>query len=134
MSGAYTIVQQLFSTGNSTAVGIGYFVQALLNFAKHGGQSPIIVEHMNKEGATRVMVFSRQKLSTKFNDAMATLQQDFGITQRGYYSSQVKANVTGVLFYNEDGTVQTTPVMVSQESWPDLMAHVHKIFIRTPDV
>jgi len=64
MSGAYTIVQQLFSTGNSTAAGFGYVVQALLNFAK---QSPIIVELMNKEGATRVMVFSRQKLSIKFH-------------------------------------------------------------------
>lgn len=42
-------------------------MQALLNFGTRGGRSPIIVEHMNKEGATRVMVFSRQKLSIKFN-------------------------------------------------------------------
>lgn len=66
---------------------------------------------------------------------METFKRDFGIlAQRGYYSSQVKVDVTGVLIYNEDGTVQTTPVMISQESWPDLMTHVHKIFIRTPDV
>jgi hypothetical protein len=62
---------------------------------------------------------------------MDTLKVDLGIVQRGYYSSQTNVTITGALFYNEDGTVQTTPVLVSQESWPDLMAHVHKIFIRT---
>jgi hypothetical protein len=66
MSGAYTIVQQLFDTQQQTAVGIGHFLQALLNYAKPGGKTPIIVEHMNKEGTTRVMMFSRQKLSKPF--------------------------------------------------------------------
>lgn len=67
MSGAYAIVQQLLDTRQQTAVGIGHFLQALLNFAKPGGKTPIIVEHMNKEGTTRVMMFSRQTLSTSFS-------------------------------------------------------------------
>jgi hypothetical protein len=126
MSGAYVIVQQLIATQQPTAVGIGYFLRALLNFAMPGGNSPIIVEHMNKEGATRVMMFGRQTLSTShYSNVEAAFRKDFGV---GYNSV---ITVTGVLFYNGDGTVQETPVSISRESWADLMPHVHKIFIRT---
>jgi hypothetical protein len=131
MSSANTIVQYLLDTRQQTAVGIGHFLQALLNAAKPPGKPPIIVEHMNKEGTTRVMLFSRQKLTTTFSSAMDIIKFDFGIAQRGYYSGQVNITITGALFYNEDGTVQETPVLISQESWADLMAHVHKISIRT---
>ena len=62
---------------------------------------------------------------------METLKSDLGIVQRGYYSHGVTVTITGVLFYNEDGTVQTEQVLISQESWADLMPHVHKIFIRS---
>lgn len=64
-------------------------------------------------------------------NAVDILKYDFGIVQRGHYGAQVNMTITGALFYNEDGTTQTTPVLISQASWQDLMAHVHKIFIRT---
>ena len=152
MSSANTIVQYLLDTRQQTAVGIGHLLQALLNAAKPPRKPPIIVEHMNKEGTTRVMLFSRQKLSTTFSvspgnvviacfmrsltrdceqSAVDIIKYDLGIAQRGYYSGQVNVTITGALFYNEDGTVQETPMLISQESWADLMAHVHKIFIRT---
>jgi hypothetical protein len=41
MSGAYVIVQQLIATQQPTAVGIGYFLRALLNFAMPGGTRPL---------------------------------------------------------------------------------------------
>jgi hypothetical protein len=66
MSSANTIVQYLLDTRQQTAVGIGHFLQALLNAAKPPGKPPIIVEHTNKEDTTRVMMFSRQKLTTTF--------------------------------------------------------------------
>ena len=58
--------------------------------------------------------------------AVEVLKRDLGIG--GY---QVTATVTGALFYNEDGTVQETRVLIAQESWADLVPHVHKIFIRS---
>jgi hypothetical protein len=127
MSGAYVIVQQLFNTFQPTAVGIAHFLNALLNFTIAGGTSPVIVEYMNKEGATQVMIFSRQKLSAAFSDAMEIIRIGFGVG--AYYNPGF--TVTGVLFYSGDGTVQETPVSISQDSWADLMPHVHKIFIRT---
>ena len=66
MSSANAIVQYLLDTRQQTAVGIGHLLQALLNAAKPPAKPPIIIEHMNKEGTTRVMMFSRQKLSTTF--------------------------------------------------------------------
>ena len=62
---------------------------------------------------------------------MKNLKYDLGLVQRGYYSSGVIVTVTGALFYNEDGTVQTEPMLMSQESWADLMPQVHKIFVRS---
>jgi hypothetical protein len=73
MSGAYVIVQQLFNTFQPTAVGIAHFLNALLNFTIAGGTSPVIVEYMNKEGATRVMIFSRQKLSAAFSVSLGNV-------------------------------------------------------------
>ena len=70
MSSAHAIVQQLFRTGQPTAVGIGYFLKALLDFAMPSG---IIVEHKNKEGATRVMMFGRQRLSTSFDVSLGNV-------------------------------------------------------------
>ena len=66
MSSANAIVQYLLDTRQQTAVGIGHLLQALLNAAKPPAKLPIIIEHKNKEGTTRVMMFSRQKLSTTF--------------------------------------------------------------------
>ena len=57
--------------------------------------------------------------------AMDIIRKDFGVGD--FYSPGF--TVTGALFYNRDGTVQETPVPISQESWPELMAHVDKIFI-----
>jgi hypothetical protein len=60
-------------------------------------------------------------------NAVENLKKDFGIVgYHGHGSITIRA-----LFYNEDGTVQGTPVLVASESWADLMPHVHKIFIRT---
>ena len=70
MSSTNSIVQYLLDTRQQTAVGIGHFLQALLNAAsvKPARKPPtIVVEHTNKEGATRVMMFSRQKLITHFS-------------------------------------------------------------------
>ena len=60
--------------------------------------------------------------------AMENIKKDFGI--RGY-PSQGNFTITGALFYNGDGIVQEMPMLIALESWADLMAHVHKIFIRT---
>ena len=60
--------------------------------------------------------------------AVENIKKDFGI---GGYHSQGNFTITGALFYNGDGTVQETPVLIASESWADLMPHVHKIFIRT---
>lgn len=51
---------------------------------------------------------------------MEILKQDFGIAQRGYYGSQVKANVTGVLFYNKDGTANN-----ASDGIPGVVARSH---------
>jgi len=131
MSSANAIVQYLLDTRQQTAVGIGHLLQALLvNTTKPAAKPPITVEHTNKEGAIRVMLFSRPKLTTTFSSAVDNMKYDLGIAQRGYYN-QVAVTITGGLFYNEDGTVQETSVLIAQESWADLMPHVHKIFIRT---
>ena len=63
---SHVVVQKLLATGHPMAVGIGYLLQALLNAAKPGGNTLIIVEHRNK-GATRVIMFGRQRLSTDFS-------------------------------------------------------------------
>ncbi|KAN0084430.1 hypothetical protein V8E55_007934 [Tylopilus felleus] len=114
-----------------TAVRIGHFLQALLDLKPRGKTPMITVEHKNKQGTTRVMMFGRKALTTSFDDAMKNLKYDLGLVQRGYYSSGVIVTVTGALFYNEDGTVQTEPMLMSQESWADLMPQVHKIFVRS---
>ena len=62
---------------------------------------------------------------------MNILKYDFGLAPRGGYTANVNITVTGGLFYNEDGTVQTMPMPMSQETWADLMPHVHKIFVHT---
>lgn len=68
MSGAITIVQQLLSTHHSTpSYGVGVFFQTVLKILNAGGGPPIIVELMDKDGATREMMFGRQSLSTNFS-------------------------------------------------------------------
>ena len=68
MSGTYPIVRQLLNTGSDTAIGIGYVLQALLQAAtKPGGKTPIIVQHTDRQGTIRVMMFSRQTLSITFS-------------------------------------------------------------------
>lgn len=62
---------------------------------------------------------------------MTFFKHDFGLVPRGSYTPDVNIVVTGGLFYNEDGTVQTMPMQMSQETWSNLMPHVHKIFIRS---
>ena len=64
---------------------------------------------------------------------MDIFKYDFGLVERGSYTGNANVNitVTGGLFYNEDGTVQTMPMQMSQETWYSLMPHVHKIFIRS---
>ena len=64
---SHVVVQKLLATNDPMAVGIGHLLQALLNAAKPGENTPIIVEHKNEEGATRVIMFGRQKLSTTFS-------------------------------------------------------------------
>lgn len=68
MSSAHAIVQQLLNTHSSSpSYGVGVFFQTVLNILNAGGNLPIIVELMNKDGATREMVFGRQGLSTSFS-------------------------------------------------------------------
>lgn len=67
MSGANAIIQQLLYSGSSTSYGVGLFFQTLLKILNAGGSPPIIVEHMDKDGASREMMFGRQSLSTSFN-------------------------------------------------------------------
>lgn len=65
---AYSIVQQLHNTQNDTAIGIGYILKALLDFATHqSGRTPVIVEHMKEGGTTEMMMFSRELLLTTFD-------------------------------------------------------------------
>ena len=67
MSSANGIVQYLLDTRQQTAVGIGHLLQALLNATKPVAKPPIVVEHTNREGAVRRMLFSRQKLAATYS-------------------------------------------------------------------
>lgn len=78
MSGAYAIVQQLLDSRQQTAIGIGHFLKALLDFAKPRVKTLIIVEHMNSEGTARVMMFSRQKLSATFSVSWSNFSLQVG--------------------------------------------------------
>ena len=71
MSGANVIVRKLLDTGSDTAIGIGHVLQALLSAAQSSGKMPITVEHTDR-GTTRVMMFSRQTLSTPFHVSLKT--------------------------------------------------------------
>lgn len=86
---------------------------------------------MSVGGIFRCRSSAMADMLTSEQNAMRIFKYDFEMVKREDYMIVVTIIVTGGLFYNEDGTVQTERMLISQESWEDLMAHIHKIFIST---
>jgi len=87
--------------------------------------SPIMVEYSGVKGSM-IKAFGREHLSrVPFRTVVGLLKASLQLPDA--------SRVTSATFYREDGTVDSRKILIDDDSWKELVPHVHTLHIEDED-
>lgn len=115
------ILSQLASSPNDVASGLAQCMEALRLVSSLPRASPIMVEYSGMKGSF-IKAFGREHLSRiPFRTVTGLLKASMELPE--------DSRVTYAAFYREDGTVDSTKVLIDEDSWKELVPYVHTLHI-----
>lgn len=115
------ILSQLASSPNDVASGLAQCMEALRLVSSLPRASPVMVEYSGMKGSF-IKAFGREHLSRiPFRTVTGLLKASMELPE--------DSRVTYAAFYREDGTVDSTKVLIDEDSWKELVPYVHTLHI-----
>ncbi|KAF8552121.1 hypothetical protein OG21DRAFT_1376450, partial [Imleria badia] len=115
------LLSQLATSDNELASGLGQCLEALRLISALPRASPVLVKYSSALSPI-TKAFGREHLSrVPLRTVIALIKTSFSLSD--------PIHITTALFYREDGTIDTTPVLIDEDSWKELVPYVHTLHV-----